>query len=335
MINFSNHTIPSFDDFITEKTGIIERNIYSEIDVSDLSKIINRFMRNISHRPDDEFISYETLFDRLITISYKPSTNPQTNGATGKDKIFIYKKVNDENYLDVKYTLAHEMVHLMHQILSNNERPYEDLDDVGKLRYNLLKISSENIQSYADPQYLMLMLYMVDTNEVHSRNQNTYIEAFKYKKKHPVAPNQQIATEVLKKVRMTTDYLNVSIKELKSNPESFSCVISFLIGNFNELGKSGFQQFFDKSIFQLPVVKKLRKEIKEVLYNEYSVENMSKQTIGVVRKYMSELNPHKDKIIDSFIEHLRYWFGEAQKRIGKSIQLGIDDAMDFNNFLTL
>ena len=332
MLDFINYTISSFEDYISEKQGVIERNIYTEIDVTDMSKIINQFMRHIIMKPNDEYEKQETIFNELIKIKYQPiSFNPNVNGVTKKDIIYIYKKVNDNNYLDVKYTLAHEMVHMIHQILSKNNRPYEDLSDIDKLRYDLIKITSDNIKNYKNSKYLMMLLYMIDTNEVYSRNQNAYIESFKYKREHPEISNQEIVSNVLNKIRMSNKYLEMSISELKTDKSAFSLVVSFLVGNFHELGESGYQQYFDKSIYQIPIVKIIRKEIKNSIYNEFYIDKMKQKTLNIIKKYKSELDEYKPEILDSFIKHMEYWFREAQKRIGKAIQLGIDDAIEIIN----
>ena len=321
----------SFEEYITEKSGIIERNLYTEIDSTELSKIINGFMRHIIMKPKEEHVTHENIFNKLVTIKYKPSIKPKNNGATGKNIIYIYKEVNDSNYLDVKYTLAHEMVHLIHQILSKNNIPYEDLDELGKLRYDLIKITSENIESYKNSKNLTELLYLIDTNEVFSRNQNAYIEAFKYKKENPEISNQEILNIILDEIRMSSEYLDSAIKELKIDKSAFSIVVSFLIGNFNELGKSGYQQFFDKSIYQIPTVKKMRKDIKKSIHNIFYIDEMRQNTLNVINEYMDDLYQYKEEILNSFIEHMKFWFREAQKRIGKAIQLGIDDAIETIN----
>ena len=323
-----DYKILSFEEYITEKSGIIERNLYTEIDSTELSKIINRFMRHIIMKPKNEYVIHENVFNKLITIKYKPSIKPKNNGSTGKNIIYIYREVNDSNYLDVKYTLAHEMVHLIHQILSKNNIPYEDLDELGKLRYDLVKITSENIESYKKSKNLTDLLYLIDTNEVFSRNQNAYIEAFKYKKENSEILNQEIVNFVLDKIKMTKEYLDKSLIELKTDKSAFSIVISFLIGNFNELGKSGYQQFFDKSIYQIQTVKKMRKDIKKSIHNVFYIDEMRQNALNVINEYMDDLYQYKEENMESFIEHMKYWFNEAQKRIGKAIQLGIDDAIE-------
>ena len=121
----------------------------------------------------------------------------------------------------------------------------------------------------------------------------------------------------------------MTVKDLKNDESAYNYVISFLIGNFFELGKSGYQQYFDKSIFQIPFIKEMRKEMKDIVYNEFSIKNMSYNTLNLVKKYKSELDKYKPEIVDSFIKHMEYWFREAQKHIGKAIQLGIDDAIEY------
>ena len=321
------YKIPDFKTFITEKTGVIERNIYTEIDEKDTSRIIKKFMSKIINKPDDDYETQEMMFNELVTLKYVPTPNCKTYGMTGKKIIYIYKRVDSNCYLDVKYTLAHELVHMIHQILSKNERPYEDLSVIEKIRYLLVKVSSENMEEH-DSKNLTLLLYLIDKNEVFSRNQNAYIKAFKYKKENPDVSNQEIISDVLDEIRMSKKYLNVSIKELKTNDSSFSYVISFLVGNFFEFGKSGFQQYFDKSVFEIPIIKKMRKEVKNVIHNCFNIDNTCEDILDIIRKYKNELDKHKEKITNTFIEHMEYWFMDAQKRIGKAIQLGIDDAIE-------
>ena len=319
--------IPDFDTYITEKSGVIERNIYNETNVEEISKIIGGFMSHIMIYPDDNYETHKMMFNELVSLKYIPTPNCESNGVTHKRSIIIYRQVNRDNYLDVKYTLAHEIVHMMHQILSKNSRPYEDLDNIGKLRHSLLEITSENIQDYKNSPILMLMIYMIDENEVYSRNQNAYIKAFEYKSKNDFTlSNQEIVSDVFNDIHMTNDYFNAAVEELKNNEETFSLVISFLIGNFFELGKSGFQQYFDKKVFNIPVVKKMKNEIRKSIHNKNDIKYMCRDVLDIIKKYKYELDEYKSEIEESFIEHMRYWFDNARKRLGKSISLGIEDA---------
>ena len=218
---------------------------------------------------------------------------------------------------------------MIHQILSKNNRPYEELNKTEKLRYTLLEISSENFERYINSQHLSILLYLIDRNEVLARNQNAYITEFKYKKDNINDSNQDILKNVLNEIHMSNDDYKLAVKDLKNDESAYNYVISFLIGNFFELGKSGYQQYFDKSIFQIPFIKEMRKEMKDIVYNEFSIKNMSYNTLNLVKKYKSELDKYKPEIVDSFIKHMEYWFREAQKHIGKAIQLGIDDAIEY------
>lgn len=315
--------ILGFDDFVNEKMGVIERMTYEECDVKETSKIINDFMSNIIKSPDEVYEKLYLMFDKPVSIIYEPQVNPDVNGATGNKTIHIYRQVNSDNYLDVKYTLAHELVHMIHQILSNNERPYEDLGVNEKIRYKLIKNSGNSRKC----KYLNLLLYLIDKNEVYSRNQNAYITAYKYKTKHPDSSNQDVLNYTLDEVKMSKDTLTFAMNELKHDEDVFTYVVAFMMGNFFEFGKGGFQRYFDRSVFGIPVVKKMRQEIKNITHNCFNLDKTCLEIIEVVKKYNDGLNNHRDEIINSFVEHIDYWFDNARKRLGKSIQLGIDDAM--------
>lgn len=321
--------ILDFDEYfktfsIHEKMGVVERNLYKEVDVYGISKIVNDFINNVSLHVDENFETIERFFDDIICIKYRPNENKKNIfGETRNGIIFIYRKYTEENKLDFKYTVVHELVHMMNQILSDNNKPYEDLNVVEKLRYILLKTSLENLVKH-DVTYIHHLLYIIDLNELYSINQNAYITAFKFKIKEPQLSNYEICLKTLKKFKMTNSHLALSIKDLK-NEDIFENIIYFLIGEFNEIGKNKPQSFFDKSIFELDVVKDMRKEMKTIVYNESSINAMVKNVVDVVETHKSILKKHKEIIINSFIEHLKYWFNNAQKRMGKAIQLGIDD----------
>lgn len=319
------NNILDFDLFVSEKMGVLEREIYQEYDEFQVSEIINDFMYNIRKRPNDKYETIKVLFGTPVRIVYKPSVNPDINAASGNKIIYIYKRVSQDNYIDIKYTFTHELVHIIHQILSHNERPYDELSDIEKIRYKLIK----NTDIHENSRYLNLMTYLIDRNEVYSRNQNAYILSFKYKKEHPNSSNQEIIKSVLNEIRMSKQFFSLAIKELEEDEDVFIYVIGFLLGNFFEFGKGGFQQYFDKSIFQIPVVKKMRNEIKQMVYNKFNLDGVCRDIKKLIKSHEQELEDNRDKIISSFVEHMEYWFNNAQKRLGKAIQLGIDDATEY------
>lgn len=319
--------ICNFDSFIAEKMGVVEREMYQEVDTYGISGIINRFMEHVHKFPNDDYDAYEPFFGALISIKYRPNSGMTgINGKTGNRMIFIYRRYVNERTREFKYTLVHELVHMMHQILSENERPYEDLDIIGKLRYILIKTSVENLGECKDTTYLGYLLYMVDVNEVYSMGQTAYLKAFDCRLLHPEMGDSEIMVMTLNSLKMSGAYLGISIRELRNTKHAFGNIVYFLVGSFNELGKCGKQSYFDKTVFEMDAIKKMRTEIKTIIHNESSLKKMMKNMVDMVSLYKDELLEHRDEILDSFIRHLKYWFANAQKRLCKSIQLGIDDA---------
>lgn len=316
--------ILGFDEFVNEKMGVIERMTYEEYDVKETSKIINDFMSNIIKRRDEVYKKHYLMFDRSVTIIYEPHLNPDDNGYTDNGTIYIYKQVDEDNYLDVKYTLAHELVHMIHQILSDNERPYDELSNVEKIRYKLIRNSGKSEKC----KYLNLLLYLIDRNEVFSRNQNAYITAYKYKTKHPDSTNQEVLSYTLDRIKMSKNNFDSAMDELECDEDVFTYVIAFMIGNFFEFGKGGYQRYFDRSVFKIPVVKRIRHEIKEITHNCFYLDRTCLDIIELVKRNITELDSHRDEIVGSFVGHVKYWFDNARKRLGKAIQLGIDDAVE-------
>ena len=317
-----NTNILDYLSYLKEMRGTVVKEPYNEVDEYGASKIINDFMTKIYESPNEDYDDYVLLFSECIGILYRPDGGDRNvYGLTINDKIYIYKEVNSDNFLQIKYTLAHEITHMIHQILSRNDAPYDKLNTLGKLRRNLLDKGN-----FTDSTYFNHILYLIDTNEVFARNQNAYYYAFKEKTEHPNSSDHEIVNIVFRRMGMTEMHLSFAKKDLKNNEDAFNCIISLLVGQFFELGKSGIQSFFDKSVFQLDVVKKMRNEMRDIVYNNPSIENMTERTKEMMEKYNTELNENKSEIVDSFLKHFDDWFYKAKDRLRRSIYLGIEDA---------
>ena len=321
--------ILDFKAYIAEKMSVLERELYTEIDEKDTSRIIRDFMNHISKFPDDDYEAVEPLFNDTVRITYKPTT-PYANpgGKTENGKITIFKLLDDDNYLDVKYTLVHELVHLIRQILSENERPYEDLDDMGKIRYLLLRGELENMFKSNKFHFLPYLLYIEDKNEMCAKNQNAYMWSFRLKKDNPDYTNQKIVKSVLKKLKLDRDHLKLALNEVDRESDVFKFIVYFLVGNFSEIGKTGYQHYFDNHIFRIPIVKNMKGKVGIIVKSEKRLSRKIDKINQLVDEYYEKLKIYEQDIITSFKDNVIYWFDESVKRTGKAIQLGIDDATE-------
>ena len=124
---------------------------------------------------------------------------------------------------------------------------------------------------------------------------------------------------------MNTQFLNNTIKEIKSNDYIFNIIVLILISHFSELDGNNGQRFFDKTIFELNVVKQMKKDMREILNSTYEPDEIADKIVELSNEYIFKLRSYKMIIENSFINHLIYWFNKAKKQYGKAIQLGIDD----------
>ncbi|MCM1218244.1 MAG: hypothetical protein NC548_27475 [Lachnospiraceae bacterium] len=308
--------------------SVLEREMYNEVDEYGVSHIINDFMDIISKNPDKEYEIPYSYFNEAIIIKYKPTHNTLVNGETRRRYIYIYTHYTPKQHLNIKYTLAHELVHMTHQILSNNERPFEDLDDIGKIRHILIKQNINNINSKLN--YISYIMYMEDKNETLAKNQNAYIWSFRYKQENPTCSSGDVVGHVLSKLKVDDAHFKLSLHELKYS-DSFDFILILLVGHFHEFGKTGIIRYFDKHIYYIPFIKKMRNELQQIMSSNEFTDRKLNGVKELIYKYKDDFYNHKDEILKSFIHNFKDNFNDMKKRIGKSIQLGLDDASELIN----
>ena len=320
--------ILSFEEFINEKMGVALR-VNQDDDVLGLSKIVNSFMDNISKNPDEKYIKGELILNQPIQVCYEPKGfkyHGVKGVAQGGEKIIIYKRYTDDDYLEIKYFLVHELVHIIQQITSSVD--VKKLSTADKIKFLMTKPTIDELTNN-DPNLLfMYLLYREDFGEIFAWTNNAYEKAFQYKKDNPDCSNQDVVKHVLKELYMTKTIFDIAIQNIYIDEDLFRAIISILVGNFSELSDIKTQSYFDKSIFRLPTILKMRKQLSNILHEYTSTEDIVDNILVMIEENMYDLEKIKDKIVSSFEEHVKYWFEKIQNKLGKAIQLGIDDAIE-------
>ena len=325
----------SYKGFLHEKLGIISR-VTQTSDIFQISEIINEFIEYIYNHSSTPYTKHvDILNERPISIKYEPNIQKIKLGIDGefisnKDNIYIYKFITNKNYLYVKYTLIHELLHVVHDIYDNlrknNPNPFDDI--IYKLRIGLCKyhIYNKEVTHFA---YLM---YSEDLPEIRAIANNAYIMAYKYVLDNVNVTNKDVVSYVIKQLRLRTSDLNDAIDEIKNTEIGFVLVICILISHFYELTQNYIdgQKYFDSDIFRLPIVKKMRNEVADILNVADSEENICEKIYTMIDNNCDELLKYKDQILASFIVKLKYWYKKTMVQMGKAIILGINDATDFD-----
>ena len=317
--------ILNFEQFVNEKMGVVSR-VNQDTDVFKISEISNDFINKILKNPDKKYETTYLLINKSVYVVYDPKENPKSDGFTDANgDIKIYKKITEDNFLKIKYLFIHELIHVIQQI--RKKQSFNSYSYIDRIRYNLRKVTMSQIHQGLDSDYFMFLIYREDCYEITAWGNNAYASAFKYKLDNPDASNQDVVKHVLEDVKMNKKCLDDVIELVKNNETVFQAIIGMLIGHFSEIDGNKEQSYFDKSVFELNVVKKMRKEVKRAL--SQSDEKITDNDLNfIIMSNISELLKVKNDIIKSFIEHMKYWFNKAQKQIGKTIQLGIDDATE-------
>lgn len=318
----------SFDEFINEKMGVALR-VNQDDDVFGLSKIVNSFMDNISKNPNEDYSRGELILNQPVQVCYEPK-GLKYHGVMGVaqqgEKIVIYKRYSDEDYLEIKYFLIHELVHIIQQITSSVD--IKKLSIADRIKYLMVKPTIDELTN-GDPNWLfMYLLYREELGEIFAWSNNAYEKAFQYKKDNPECSNQEVVKHVLKELYMTKSSFDIAMQDVYKDKNIFGAIISILVGNFSELSDIKTQSYFDKSIFRLPIILKMRRQLSNILHVHTNMEDIINNILLMINENMVELEKIRDEIIDSFVEHVKYWFEKIQNKLGKAIQLGIDDATE-------
>lgn len=325
-----------FSDFVNEKMGVLSR-LNQDDDIFGISKHVNLFMSEISRKPDEKYKTSILIIDTSVEISYEPVMNPKNKisvrGEASKNGecVKIYERLTTLNYLDVKYTLIHELTHCIQLITKKHQD--EDTDTLNKIKDFLVKPTLEQVINSDSIECLsfMYLLYKEDLFETYAWCNNAYQFAYLCKMTNLESTNQEIVKRVLDKLGVSNTHLNNAIEYIKNDENGFDIVISTLVGNFSELSKDSKHRYFDKEVFKLPVVRKMKRELYDVLHsNKLNINDIVDGIVKIINDNMEELHKVRDIICDSFFDHLKYWFKYTQKRFGKSIQLGIDDVEEYN-----
>lgn len=328
--------ILNFSDFVNEKMGVLSR-MFQYDDIFGISKEVNSFIDTIRQKPADNYKTSIIILDTSVEISYEPkifSKGLHERGHATDDgrKVKIFERVTSSNILDIKYVLIHELTHCIQCITKRHHD--ENTDTLNKIKDFLVKPTLEQIveSDSIECMSFMYLLYKEDLFETYAWCNNAYECAYLNKLSKPELSNQEVVNIVLDKMGVSSTHLNNAIKYIKENDNGFYVVVSTLVGNFSELSKESKWRFFDKDIFKIPVVKKMKRELYDILHkNTFDIENIVADIVTLVNDNMDELNNVRDEICNSFFEHLKYWFKHTQKRFGKSIQLGIDDVEEYMN----
>lgn len=319
----------TFTQMLEEKMGIISR-VDQLSDVLEISEITKNFMDDIIKTPNKSFETYQFVLDQSIQFSYIPTIKPNTKGeAINGNHIKIYLQYNKHNYLDIKYIVIHELIHIIQQIRATKH--YKEYTTAEKIKFKLRRPGIQTLNKLEKSKYFLYLIYREDIYEITAWGNNAYLNAFKLKMKYPNMTNNDICKRVLSLVNMNTSFLNASITNIRKEDIAYIAVICMLISQFSELSKRVGQNYFDKHIFQLDVIKKIRMDVKSILSEYNDVDDIVAQIANLYDIYEEELQENKTVIIESFITHIKYWFNRAQLKIGKAIQLGIDDATIKNN----
>lgn len=322
--------VPSFDEYINEKQSVLYREMYKDIyedtDVQRVSLIVNEYIDKILKNPQKDYMTSYVFLDEVITIFYEPNKVMKVNGVTHRDQIHIYREIDEDNQLEVKYTLVHEIIHIMQQKLTNEYRDFDDLDDEKKVRFILMRMESDNENEFS---YYNHLIYATDKPEVYAQCQNAYLKAFQTKKNYPHKSDSEILHSVLTQMRMRKGNLSLALSEVKNNDTTFDCILGVLVGSFKCLSTARSQNYFDKSILKLDVIKSLENGVRRILKQDIYFEEKCTEIMNLIYEYKPELLKHKDEIIESFSISMTHWFEESQKRLGKAISLGIEDGTQY------
>lgn len=328
-----SYRIPDFDTFLFEKQGVVLRQLEDEdkkdmSDVFGISKIINNFIDAISKRdPFNDYTQRVEFLGNTIELKYLPNTEEHGGITDGKD-ICIFDVYSKGREINIKYTLAHELVHMIQTRKSKED--FHNLTPLENIRYTLIQIDDDDLKILKSKN-LRWFVYYLDIREIQAWNQNVYLFTLKLKKNYPNYKNSKIVELAFENFKITKYHMKNALDEIDHifRDEAIDILLSLLVGQFFEIKMRGYRQtYFGKEVFQLDSIKKMRNEMKEIVKKYGDNERQLQNEIGrLITHYRNTITPDDfDVIIDSFKKYFEYWLNYARKRVGKAISLGIEDA---------
>lgn len=154
----------------------------------------------------------------------------------------------------MKYLIIHELVH----VIQNLRKKKKHLSFLDKMRGYLRDVNTKNINDINDSKYFTMLLYREDLYEIYTWSNDAYITAYQYKCKYPDKSNQDIVNYTLKDVEMSSLYLNTAVDLIYKENRIYDVIIDILFGHFSVLGSKSEQEFFDKSVFDLSIIKYIK-----------------------------------------------------------------------------
>lgn len=331
---------------LDEKQGVLVRVNQNE-DIFKISYIVNSFLQSISNDTDKKITEYYMVLYHTVTLYYIPTENLDTIAKTSHDlDITLYKQLTPDNYLEIKYSLIHELIHCIQNLRKKyTVKDYTEIDNIRIYVRKLLanKIYNDDIDlnqfnnctdsekeyklnEYNKRRYFSYLLYREELDEIYAWSNDAYIMAYIQKVKNPDMSNSDIMTYVINDINMSNKQLLQTIDFIKTDEKSWEIIVSILFSHLPEFGKKHEQIYFDRSIFELEEIEQLRPTIQVILKGYKSTDTKSNMLITMVKNTAhTVLLPIKKEILNSFIDYIKYWHKKAIIKIGKAIQLGIED----------
>lgn len=330
---------------VFEKSGVIDRivnNVYSKTESEEISEKAKTILSKCAGKSSKNFKI--RIFGKDIDISYEPK--PQKNKympiADANDKIVhIYQAITKDNEEEMHYVLLHELTHTL-QIIKTKERIAEysktPTNQMWERISYMLSINVDNALYFkrTSPEgMLSYLIYRLHKHEEYAWSNNMYIDAVREQEKRIInymdTNPKTTLDEVMRANFISIQTYNDIVSKIKEGSGILDeMIISDLISFFNEISRSKIAYLhFDKSVFQIPEVKKMRKTVAKIIDSNMSEENTVYALADIATKYTKILQKTPevlDKIKASFIERMNRRFKSVYQRFTKAILLGIEDA---------
>lgn len=314
--------------------------LYPTNNIYGISYMVNKFISQIYNNSLSEYTITKEEGLKKIIISYIPDNyyNDIVNITRDNNnyKILIYKQINTQTYKEIKYTILYHLTHLIQQINTDNYNSFNYISPIKLLRYNLYNSSTNKL----DDIDLKYMLYRQDISNYdyvyeYAHQYEIYLTAFKYTCDNLNKSTDDIIQYIISKEHMTNEYLDNAITRIKEDDSIYENILSILIGHFSEFSKftnnTGYV-YFDNYIFNLPIIKILRKNTKRLI-SKYSKDmiTLSNELSKLKEKYKNELLYVKTEIINSFIKQLKLWYNFQYNNIVYLVKFAINDVYNIDN----
>lgn len=327
---------------LAEKQGVLAGRVFSDglpsTDTDEMERAAEEIVDELEkHASDDRHDFTVTLLGIPVKVEYRPDDRSVAGATAYAGRLVtVHRRYDPDDRETMLYAMYHELLHITQFYTSNRKKMYIEEP---WLRHDADATGNIDIKE-ADVTFTMkYMIYVTGTHERRAYCHQAYLHALR-ECRRGASPRDAVKTSVAGILKTgTMDPLEACVMRGAAEPNGIyrpfaMYVMNDLVNFFRELSSINIAQCnFDREIFRLPAVMRIRRKLKEMFpdrhENRPSGGNAAAIRAAAARAATAMCDglpkETREEICRSFVSHLRYRYDRALRAFSKAASLAVDD----------